>query len=106
MIKIEQPINEIDLFWKRYYNFRKLVPCDMTLNEKYIKVVNLKGRRVCKWCYVNKAHKINIKTLMNREVSGKRIAPVSKSLSTQEFYNYFESFDRYLRRPDADEYCV
>jgi hypothetical protein len=43
---------------------------------------------------------------MNREVSGKRIAPVSKSLSTQEFYNYFESFDRYLRRPDADEYCV
>ena len=106
IVNFEQPEDDIMLFWKRYYNFRKLVPRDMTLNETYIKIVNLKGRRVCKWCYENKPHKIDYRKLMVRETTGKRIAPVSKSLSNKEIYDYYESFDRYLRRPDADDYTV
>lgn len=72
----------------------------------YLLFVNLRARRVCKWCYDNKVHKVGVRKILNREVTGRSLAPRSKSLSRQEAYEWFESFDRYLRRPDADEYVI
>lgn len=83
-----------------------LAPSDIHLNKMCIKIVNLKGRRICKWCYDNKVHKVGFRNILNREVTGRSLAPRSKSLSCQDVYNWFESFDRYLRRPDAEEYTV
>jgi len=106
IIYLEYDANQNKLFWKRYYNFTMLLPSDVHLNKMYIKIVNLKARRVCKWCYDNKVHNVGFRNILNREVTGRSPAPRSRSLSCQEVYNWFESFDRYLRRPDADEYVV
>lgn len=105
-IKITDDDNNCEIFWERYYNFSILKPCEFSLNNMYFRFENLKARRVCKWCYENKPYKINFRKLMNRETTGKRLAPRSKSLSTEEIYEWFESFNRYVRRSDADDYSV
>lgn len=107
MIHLEHDMEQHKLFWKRYYNFVELSPCDsIHLNKMYLRVVNLKARRVCKWCYDNKVHKIGVRNILNREITGRSLYPMSKSMSCEEVYNRFESFDRYLRRPDVDDYIV
>ena len=83
-----------------------LKPHDFSMNKMYYRIVNLKARRVCKWCYENKPYKIGFRKLVNRETTGKSLAPRSNSLSTEEVYDWFESFNRYVRRPDAEEYVV
>lgn len=77
-----------------------LVPSDIHLNEMYIKIVNHKGRRICKWCYDNKVHKVDFRDILNREVTGRSLTPRSRSMTCQEVYNWIESFDRYLRSDD------
>ena len=105
-IHLVHDVEKREIFWKRYFNFKKLRPCNFSLNKMYIQLLNLKARRVCKWCYENKPYKIGVRDLMNRETTGRSLAPRSKSLSSSEVYDWFESFDRYVRRADADDYAL
>ena len=103
-IHLIHDVNNYEIFWKRFFNFKKLKPLDFYRNKMYYRIVNLKARRVCKWCYENKPYKIGVRDLMNRETTGRSLAPRSKSLSIKEVYNWFESFNRYVRRHDADDF--
>jgi hypothetical protein len=106
VIYLTHDVSQNKLFWKRYFNYRLLKPCDFSMNKMYIKILNLKARRVCKWCYENKPYKIGFRDIMYRETTGRSLAPTSKSMSTSEIYDWFESFNRYVRRPDAEDYTV
>ena len=70
------------------------------------KIINLKANRMCKSCYNAKAHNVSFKSIMNRELHGKPIYPRTESLSANQIYFWFECFNRYLHRPDADNYIV
>jgi hypothetical protein len=98
--------HDYDTFWRRYVNLSDLRPSTMDLNDCMYKIINLKAYRMCKSCYDAKAHKISFKSLMNRELYGTKLCPKSNSLSAEQIYNWFESFNRYLHRPDADDYVV
>lgn len=106
IIYLKDDDNNREIFWKRYFNFNLLKPCNFLLNKMRIKIVNLKARRVCTWCYENKPYKIGVRELILRETTGKSLVPRSQSLSKEEVYDWFESFNRYVRRPDADDYLV
>jgi hypothetical protein len=107
IITITSSNRELDsLFWKRYINFIKLRPSNMSLSGKMYKIINLKAYRLCKSCYNTKAHKVNHVNIMNREIYGKRIHPRSESLNSDQIYDWFESLNRYVHRPDADDYVV
>ena len=93
-------------FFKRFYNFQFLKPCDMTHNISIYKIINLKCRRVCCWCFENDPHKVNPKDLMKRQTGERRIKPSSGSMNDSEIFQWFQSFYRYLNRPDADDYTV
>jgi len=101
LIHLEYDANQNSLFWKRYYKYIFMLPSNSNLNKMYLKVVNLKACRVCKWCYNNKAHNINRIKIVNREITGRSLVPRSRSMSCQEVYNWFASFDRYLRRSEC-----
>jgi hypothetical protein len=92
-------------FIKRYYNFLVLRPNDMHYNASMLKVFNMKARRVCYWCFMNKPHKkfMNPRHLMNRT---KPETIRSESYTQQQIFLWFESLYNYLNRPDADEYMV
>lgn len=98
--------NEYDLFWRRHENFTKLRPYDIDLNKRMYKIINMKAHRMCKSCYDAKAHNVSFNSIMNREITGKKLYPTSKSMSAGQIYDWFESFNRYVHRPDADNYIV
>lgn len=106
MIRLEYDAQKNRLFWKRFFNFKILLPNDIHLNVSYLSVVNMKARHVCKHCFKNKHHKKVFRNVLSREINGKSPIPRSKSMTEKEVYNWFESFNRYLRRPDADEYML
>ena len=90
-------------FYGRLVNFMKLSPLkNMQYNSPMYKFFGLRVRRVCAGCYYHRP-RVNI---AKRETGQCRPRQRNLSISKTELYRWCESLNRYLNRPDADEYVV
>lgn len=94
-----------DLFLTRLSNFMNLYPIALFYNTKIYKFFGLKAMKVCYGCYLTEPHK-RCCNLRNRETGLSKTRFVTLSQSRESLYKWFESFNRYLNRPDADNYIV
>jgi hypothetical protein len=67
------------------------------------KFFGLKVRRVCICCYEGRPERVPINMLNRREVMGKQIRIRSGSKSDRQIYDWFESFNRFINRPDIND---
>ena len=81
-----------------------MCPIDFMYNKSIYKVFGLKARKVCLMCFDNQPHRIPIGHIAAREVTGNKFTISCGSKTTNELYNWFESFNRFINRPDIDEY--
>ena len=100
------PDDPSDLFMRRLSNFIQLMPINFLMNTQIYKIFGLKARKVCYGCYLSEPYKNPLCILRNREVGASRFKIKTISLSRSSLYSWFESFNRYLNRPDADDYVV
>jgi hypothetical protein len=93
-----------ELFLSRLLNFMMLKPMNLVFNSVRWKFFGLKARRVCYSCFIRPPNKCYRK-LRDREIGkfkGQLYKPLS--VSQKDLYNWFESFNEYVLRPDADDY--
>lgn len=81
-----------------------LKPLKLEMNIAAWKFFGIKAHRVCYSCFLNKPNKC-FRKLRDREI-GKLRGNIynSSSKSQDELYRWFESFNEYVIRPDADDY--
>ena len=93
---------DINEFVDTLITFKKFRPTLWYGQHFYYKFYGLKLKRVCFVCF-NGFSKVNLSSLRAREI-GKKIR-VEK---TPKFvlYEWYKSFDRFLRRPDRQEYLL
>lgn len=91
-------------FLERFLAYRVMYPFEFMYNKSIYKFFGLKARKVCLMCFANEPHRINPKRIALREVSGNRIRPMGESKTTEELYSWFESFNRFINKPDIDDY--
>jgi hypothetical protein len=94
-----------DLFLSRLSNFMNLYPITLFYNTRIYKFFGITARKVCYGCYLSEPHK-KYHNLRNRETGLSRVKFATLSQSRESLYNWFESFNRYLNRPDAEIYVV
>ena len=93
-----------EVFISRLINFMMLKPMKLIFNTPRWKFFGLRARRVCYSCFIRPPTRC-YRQLKDREVgrfTGKLHKPLSSS--TQELYKWFESFNDYVIKPDADDY--
>jgi hypothetical protein len=100
------PDDPSDLFMRRLTNFIQLMPINFLMNTQIYKFFGLKARKICYGCYMSEPHKNPLCKIRNREIGVGRFRIKTISQSTWSLYSWFESFNRYLNRPDADDYVV
>lgn len=100
------PDDPSDLFMRRLTNFIQLMPINFLMNTQIYKFFGLKARKICYGCYMSEPHKNPLCKIRNREIGVGRFRIKTISQSTSSLYSWFESFNRYLNRPDADDYVV
>ena len=91
-------------FFKRLLTYRLMYPFDFIHNKSIYKVFGLKARRVCMVCFANETHKVHPKRIALREISGNKIVPNMRSKTVDELFNWFESFNKFVNRPDVQDY--
>ena len=97
------PKHSYDEFLSYILKFKIMYPFVLINNTSIYKFFGLKVRKVCISCYVREPQRTNLVTLTQREVSGKRIRIRTDSKSPREIYNWCDSFNRFINKPNLNE---
>ena len=106
IVKMTITVNKEDkfcLFCRDFTSWCYLKPFCLLRNNYYYKFYGLVVKRVCISCYHYPMRRIS---LLNREI-GKKVTmnKIIKSKTSQEIYNYFNSFVEFRKRSDL-EICI
>lgn len=97
-------------FLKTFYTYMMFNRFRLENNVSYLKILNLKQRYVCRHCFrVCKRKRMNLRDVMQREVSGKPIKSPFQYLrpkTPKEIFTWFESFNNFQHRQDIDDYLI
>ena len=83
--------------------FKRLYPFGFINNSSIYKFFGQKVRRVCICCYDGQPEKVPVDMINRREVLGKKIRIRSGSKTDRQIYDWFESFNRFINKPDINE---
>ena len=96
--------NHSNDFFKKLIYFNILRPYPIENNSSFLKIIDLKCKKVCACCFKEPPHLISPQQLRQREITGKLKRPKHTSLSDKDIYDWHEALYRFINRPDAEDY--